>query len=1537
MASTLDDFVNTGKKLGLEGSDLLEFAEKKKKEQDDLERERRLQEREEKKIELEERRLERELEDRKREQEQEREEKKREQEKKIELEERRLEREHELEIRRLDAQAAASRSSHSSVGPNPKLPFFTDKEDIDNYLYRFEIHAEAVGWRKDRWASCLASHLQGKSLEYFRSIPRENIANYDEVKKWLLRRFSKTEENLHRRFRTCVPEQSEDFGAYIARLQSLFSRWLELANIDNSFDKLCDLVLREHVMKVCHRDLVSFIKERDPHSLPELVASVNTYRAAHPSKPIPGNFVAESLSLAGVTENKIQIRSDRVSRPQFRGRGRGFFTSGRDSDRFGNNSGNSFRGHNHRRAVSQPRSFKQQIRCFNCERPGHIAKDCQFRSSSRQAPLVCHSCGETGHFARACRKSQVASFASSLPDSCNAQVDCPECDKLRQIGNSVTLTCGHHLPVMSVKHTSGRLSLYDGLVGTQEVKVLRDTGATCVGVAKHLVGSHQYTGETIRCILFTGTAVQLPVAEISVCTPYLSGTVLACVLDAPPADLIIGNVSGVRDCSPYELADWRLPNTTLSVDSSVSTMSEDVAAVVTRAQSKKVQNPLPKLPVSVPCSTSDLQNMQRTDVSLSSAWYRLNAKTESKFPKAKATYILTNDLLYRKYVRTDSNEEVLQLVLPASLRPPILKLCHDSIVGAHLGVARTLQRVLKNFYWPTVVKDVKTYCKSCDRCQRTVQKGKVRNVLVRSIPSISTPMAKASIDIIGPFSPPTDRGHRYVLTFVDHATRWPEAIPLKNITTVTVAEALFEIFSRLGCCQSILSDQGQQFMSEVMTELLRLLGIKTIHSTPYHAQSNGMVERLNGTLKQMLRRVAADSPKNWDRYLPAVLWAYREVRNESTTFSPFQLLFGRSPVSPSDVFHRLLVIRESEQDFAEPVTDYVISLQERLESSLKLAHSYARKHLDRGLKYKNTGRSDRSFPEGSKVLLLLPTSAKKLLLSWKGPYDVIRKISDVDYVIDVDGVSKTFHVNMCKLYIERPEVLLAFNTHVDPYFSSTGLVSDDVSDDSSVHSQTPDLSVDKLVPQLTRTQGVDDVHVSQKLSDVQRDEVKSVLRDFHEVFSDVPGKTNTLSHEIRLTSESPIRLRPYAIPHSLVDKFEKEVKSMLDLGVIEASTSPYSSPVVLVKKPDSSIRFCIDFRRLNKITVFDAEPMPNADDLIASVGLSTYFTKLDLTKGYWQIPMDVDSKEFTAFQTPLGLFQWNFMPFGLCNAPATFTRLMRIVLRGLKCVIFYIDDVVIHSRTWSEHVNDLRTVLSCIHHHGLTIKPSKADIGCEEVVFLGHVVGNGVKRPDAPKVEKLLSLKAPTNKKEVRSLIGLVNYYRNFVPNFSSLSATFSDLTRKGQPDKIVWSGECEHAFDTLKQCLSSSPVLVLPDFSKLFFLRTDASSRAVGGCLLQERDDVLRPVSYCGRKLLDREMNYPTIEREALAIVFAVGKFRQYLFGTNFVIQTDHKPLSILQAKPCPSGRLSRWALFLQEFQFQVQYISGSDNCLADSLSRLV
>jgi len=384
---------------------------------------------------------------------------------------------------------------------------------------------------------------------------------------------------------------------------------------------------------------------------------------------------------------------------------------------------------------------------------------------------------------------------------------------------------------------------------------------------------------------------------------------------------------------------------------------------------------------------------------------------------------------------------------------------------------------------------------------------------------------------------------------------------------------------------------------------------------------------------------------------------------------------------------------------------------------------------------------------------------------------------------------------------------------------------------------------------------VDNVHICPGLNEDQRAELQRLLSSYRDIFSDVPGCTNVAEHRILLMDSKPITARIYPVPYSLRDSVKAELDDMIRLGIIEPSDSPYCSPLLIVKKKDGANRPVVDYRALNRVTVFDAEPMPNAEDIYARLAAARFFSKVDFCKGYWQISMAEVDREKTAFATPFGLFQFKRMPFGLQNACATYGRMMRKLLNGMTATDNFVDDVISFTQAWKSHLEELKDLFERVRQAGLTVKPSKCYFGYPSVEFLGHQVGEGKLEMLQDKVDKVALAPPPHTKKQLRAFLGLTGYYRAFIEKYAEIAAPLTDVLKGGKSSALKWEHSQAVAFSKLKVCLCAKPILHLPDMEKPFTLRTDASDVGLGAVLLQEHEDGLFPVAFASRKLTKAEL----------------------------------------------------------------------------------
>lgn len=467
------------------------------------------------------------------------------------------------------------------------------------------------------------------------------------------------------------------------------------------------------------------------------------------------------------------------------------------------------------------------------------------------------------------------------------------------------------------------------------------------------------------------------------------------------------------------------------------------------------------------------------------------------------------------------------------------------------------------------------------------------------------------------------------------------------------------------------------------------------------------------------------------------------------------------------------------------------------------------------------------------------------------------------------------------------------------------------------------------------------IHESDLDSD-QISQLQQLLLKYRACFNEKPGRTSIIRHHIDTGDTKPIKLRPYRVSPARQRIISQQIQQMLQDGIIEPANGPYAAPVTLQPKKDGSLRFCVDFRQLNSVTVRDVYPIPRIDDTLDQLQNAKYFTSMDLKSGFWQIELDDDSRSKTAFTTHAGLYNFTVMPFGLTNAPATFQRLMDLVLGGLKwsCALVYLDDIIIYSSTFASHLQHLESVLLRIQRSGLTLHLSKCQFCKTKLRYLGHVVSQSGIEPDPSKIRAVREYPTPTKLKDVRTFLGLTSYYRRFIKNYATIAEPLISLTRTTDHRPFAWSSMCQQSFDHLRSLLSEAPIIAYPQFDKPFILQVDASDVGISAILAQkliDPDNIKREhvIGYASRTLSSVERRYSATERECLAIVYGCNHFRPYLEGVRFSIITDHKALRWLHTTKDLNSRLARWAMQIAAYDVDIQHRSGADNTNCDALSR--
>ena len=458
------------------------------------------------------------------------------------------------------------------------------------------------------------------------------------------------------------------------------------------------------------------------------------------------------------------------------------------------------------------------------------------------------------------------------------------------------------------------------------------------------------------------------------------------------------------------------------------------------------------------------------------------------------------------------------------------------------------------------------------------------------------------------------------------------------------------------------------------------------------------------------------------------------------------------------------------------------------------------------------------------------------------------------------------------------------------------------------------------------------------VSEDERRRIRELVLSYRTTFSlseKDHGFTSVIQHEIDTQQEKPVRQPLRRQPLSMLPEIDRQVEDMLKQGIVEPSMSEWASNVVMVKKKDGSMRFCIDYRQLNLKTRKDAHPLPLIRESLDTLGGARWYSTFDLRSGYHQMALHPRDKHKTGFVTRRGSFQFKVLPFGLCNSPASFCRLMNLVLTGLNydiCLV-YLDDIIVFSRDVETHMQRLEMVFRRLQEYNLKLKPSKCHLLQQRVLFLGHVLSEEGVATDPSKIKAVEEWVVPRNLRQVRSFIGLCSYYRRFIHDFAVVAQPLHFLTRKNVP--FCWTDECQQAFEELKRRLVSSPILALPADEGQYILDTDASAYAIGAVLSQVQEGQEKVISYASRLLSTAERNYNVTRRELLAVIYFLKEFRQYILGRKFLLRTDHSALQWLRRTPEPIGQQARWLEIIEEFDFEIRHRAGAKHGNADAMSR--
>ncbi len=521
--------------------------------------------------------------------------------------------------------------------------------------------------------------------------------------------------------------------------------------------------------------------------------------------------------------------------------------------------------------------------------------------------------------------------------------------------------------------------------------------------------------------------------------------------------------------------------------------------------------------------------------------------------------------------------------------------------------------------------------------------------------------------------------------------------------------------------------------------------------------------------------------------------------------------------------------------------------------------------------------------------------------SWQGPYKVLKKMGAVNYRIgkvENEMHSKVVHVNCIKEFRER-----ACIRRLD-------IVVEEQGDESSI--------------------------LRGECEGFNESELQGLLGTYDDVFSDSPGSTDRVKMSIDTGDSEPIRQTPYSVPLGIRELVRKELESLEELGIIERCRSNWASPLVPVRKPDGNVRLCVDYCRLNEVTEKEPYYIPSFDEMVEKVGAGWVMSKIDLAKGFHQVMVEEKDRDKTCFVCPFGKFRYRRMPFGLTNAPSVFQRLMDEVLVECRdCANVYIDDILVVSGNWRSHVEHLERVLEALRKNGLTCKRSKCSFGRRTLEFLGHQLGGGTISVPEARVEAIRNHPLPRTRKQLRGFLGLVGFYRRFIPGLHQWSSVLTPHTSTAKSGVVSWTSPMLDAFHALCNQLSAAVCLCVPCTSDVFVVESDASSTGVGAVLSVVRDNEKLPVAFFSKQLRGAQVKYSAQELEGLGIYEAIRHFAYFLYGRKFTVVTDHKGLVNMTKGKQENRRIYNWCLKLSMYDFVVVYRAGDENIVADDLSR--
>lgn len=1460
----------------------------------------------------------------------------------------------EEERRRLNSPVyKAKLFSDALRGTMLKMP--SDAIDLIAYFRSVERLFSDFSVEPSLRAHLLKPHLSDKARTLISRMSPEKSSDYGEVKQLLLHEFKLNSSALLQKYESLHRENDETFMLYGNRLKSVFMYYTESRKV-RDFDNLIDLLVCDRIKSQLPEAVLKYIVNMENMTdggwlkFNELMEALDTYYTTLKTfdKPLGGN------SLCLNSNNTTGPRSN-----NYANRSQSSYASSRFNGSSYHSTNNKFRGNDDMKYAAGV-SYMNRKKCYVCGSTQHLAN--YHKSNLSSNVNACHATNV--HV----KSSLLSTTSETVPT--DGVICIPAPIPSRPIDNVESRMTEHMANAICVDSTTSDTAQIHELVVDKPNKCV-NTFTAIAKTVENDFSTLQYIDVclsdsiskcTVSALVDSGAEISLVNSAIvkdwnvdkvgsinlrGIVGNPIEADVIRVYIKLGYDDDISRYISVLMAVSPL-VNDSLILNTEVinklvdaSQASAINTVHTDNDEIVSDQEDVDIEQKIDQdvdakrddSSLDFRSATTDiLYNEQRDDETLNIC-HRLAMQS-------KGGYYYKNKLLFRTEIIMGQRCE--QLILPVSRRSEVMKLAHDTY-GAHMGARNTKQRIKYSFFWPTIASDVRKYVVTCSVCARRQRITCFDNTPVTPIQRNEKSFNHWHIDAMGPIHGSAKADVNFCLVCVDSNTRFPMAFALRSLTARNIADCLLKLWSLFGVSQFVTMDNASCNTAKLTRLLMERMGCSPIFITPTNSRANGLAERYIGTIKELIHKVACDKQKSWWKYLDLIMWALREVPQSSSATPPWMLAFGHLPRGPCAILKDHWTGTESlPLDLAPTTTEYLCKLRERIAE----VNEYATDCMNRA-QYKWASRYNKrtrpkSFEIGDSVLILIPDSTTSRLWSrWRAPATIVDKKSAYSYIVEYEGnrhclpVSKirsydvrcesvhcnvTANVNVCTSIIYDKDVEFGHIDYVDiPLCANDiGLPSEKIPDDKLDH-----------------------------LSQFQKLQLLTLLDEYADLFTDKPGLCNLYEHEIHVTPEfKPKRLKEYQIPEKLRGEVSKQIKELLQLGLIRVSTSPMASPLICTLKGPNGrdgVRIVMDYRFLNRYTISDALSPPDISTVIQRIGRAKFISTFDGKSSYWTIPIKTEHQWLTGFVCDGQTYEWTRAAFGLKNSGCTFLRTIERVLQPVRDVVEnFVDDMAVCTdTTWDEHLRHMSVFLNTIRKSGLTLSLKKSNFVKPEVKFCGHIIGSGKRRIDPEKTASIQQLKRPETKKQVRSVLGTFSWFRDYIPNFTDHVRPLIELTSKRIPDRIPWRCEHDKSFNTLKSllCEATKRSLSIIDWSKPFNIYSDASDFSISGVLTQtDKNGNDYPIAFYSKKLSDSQKVWPIIEREAYAVLEALQRFKCWIFCYPINVWCDHNPLSYLTDTTPKSPRLLRWALALQAYDLSFHYKSGASSAMAaaDCLSRM-